>query len=110
VSTAIKAVETREMILPPGSRESVRFRARTGAAVYHVRAASSGSALEITARAHLYAALLADTCLDLIGSRECVIIDGPVFERTGVHSRAGELAADMKGWRIAAKTAWRKGR
>jgi len=48
------------------------------------------NALEATARAHIYAALVADVSLDLIGSRDCLIVEGrfsqsPVFVRT-LHS------------------------
>ena len=82
VEVAIRAIEAGHMILPtmvPGVGPFPDAQADIGGAPQ--------SALEAMARAHLYAALVADVSLDLIGSRDCVIVEGrfsqsPIFVRT----------------------------
>jgi sugar (pentulose or hexulose) kinase len=67
---AIEAVERREMLLPSPIR---------GVGPYPrapQRKTSASSNLDRTAAAHLYAALVADVSLDLIGSCDAVLIDG----------------------------------
>jgi sugar (pentulose or hexulose) kinase len=79
LSSAIKAVEAGEMIMPscvPGVGPFPTAKTRDPAA----RCASRDS----MALAQLYSAMLSDVCLDLIGSRDTVLIDGrfsaaPVF-------------------------------
>jgi sugar (pentulose or hexulose) kinase len=80
LSAAIEAVEAGEMIVPsfvpgvgpyPSAAKSLHFTAQP-----HTRYPM--------ALAHLYAAMLADVCLDLIGSNDTLLIDGrfsaaPVF-------------------------------
>jgi sugar (pentulose or hexulose) kinase len=66
----ISAVESFEMILPPGVRGVGPFpNARTSGQ-------RSFDTTQPIARAHLYAALLADVSLDLIGSRDTILIEG----------------------------------
>jgi sugar (pentulose or hexulose) kinase len=79
LSAAIEAVEAGEMIIPP---------CVPGVGPYPIAKSGHFTAKPHTrypmALAHLYAAMLADVCLDLIGSNDTLLIDGrfsaaPVF-------------------------------
>lgn len=79
ISAAIKAVDAGEMIIPPcvpgvGPFPTARSRSL----------ATTPNTCDATALAHLYAAMIADVSLDLIGSNDMLLIDGrfsaaPVF-------------------------------
>jgi sugar (pentulose or hexulose) kinase len=79
LASAIKAVDAGEMIIPPcvpgvGPFPTAKSRSY----------AISPNSADRTALAHLYAAMIADVSLDLIGSRDTLLIDGrfsasPVF-------------------------------
>jgi sugar (pentulose or hexulose) kinase len=79
-AAAIHAIETGEMILPSGVPGVGPFPNARRSTV------ASMNRDEMTACAHLYAALLADASLDLIGSCDTVLIEGrfsaaPIFVR-----------------------------
>ena len=74
---ALEAVERGEVILPSAVRG-------VGPFPNAVQRSTGRLGLDVTAIAHLYAALVADVSLDLIGSRDTLLIDGrfsrvPVF-------------------------------
>src|SRR6266404_1779806 len=79
IASAIKAIEAGDMILPtyvPGVGPFPNAKAGT-------HATKSGGPQPMVL-AHLYAAMLADVCLDLIGIRDTLLVDGrfsaaPVF-------------------------------
>jgi len=78
---ALEAIERGEMLLPSPIR---------GVGPYpdtSRRAISVSADLDRTALAHLYAALVADVSLDLIGSRDTLLIDGR-FSQTPVFTQA----------------------
>jgi sugar (pentulose or hexulose) kinase len=91
VSSAIKAVEAGEMIIPPCVPGVGPFPAANS----RIRAPRQNSS-DPMAVAHLYAAMVADVSLDLIGSKDTLLIDGrfaaaPVFAQALANLRAATI-------------------
>ena len=90
IAAAIRTIDAGDMILPaavPGVGPFPRASLQ--------RVGQNASAGDIRAAAHLYAALVADVSLDLIGSRDCLILEGR-FSRAPVFARAlASLRPDM---------------
>jgi sugar (pentulose or hexulose) kinase len=82
VESAIRAIDAQAMVLPtrvPGVGPFPNTQQRTDSAL--------GTGHDPNTIAQLYAALMADACLDLIGSRDYLIIDGR-FAQAAVFTRA----------------------
>jgi sugar (pentulose or hexulose) kinase len=71
LEAAVKVIEAGHMILPTAVPQVGPFPARQQEII-----GTADSALESMARAHIYAALVADVSLDLIGARDCIIVEG----------------------------------
>jgi sugar (pentulose or hexulose) kinase len=81
LDAAVKVIEAGHMILPTAVPEVGPFPTGRQQII-----GTADSALESMARAHIYAALVADVSLDLIGARDSIIVEGrfsqsPVFVR-----------------------------
>jgi sugar (pentulose or hexulose) kinase len=91
VSIAVKAVDAGEMIIPPCVPGVGPFPTANSRGLAPRQNSSDPMAL-----AHLYAALIADVSLDLIGSRDTLLIDGrfsaaPVFAQALANLRPATI-------------------